>query len=180
MNRIDSSPTYFPAQKIPWSQKTKEWYKQCIDGGTFIAIQQSIDRHKKMEVLENLDNDIIDQEEIEKIFNPMELKDATFPAAQKNYPLIIPKIDLLQGEEIKRRFDFVVRSQNLDTHHTQNKELMKMLMDILIEEIQREGATEEEIQERVADFAKYAKYEWKDMNELVATRIIPYLWKQQD
>ena len=180
MNRIDSSPTYFPAQKIPMSKKTKEWYKQCIDGGTFIAIQQSIDRHKKMEVLENLDNDIIDQEEIEKIFNPMELKDATFPAAQKNYPLIIPKIDLLQGEEIKRRFDFVVRSQNLDTHHTQNKELMEMLMDILIEEIRREGATEEEVQERIAEFAKYAKYEWKDMNELVATRIIQYLWKQQD
>ena len=109
MNRIDSSPTYFPAQKIPWSQKTKEWYKQCIDGGTFIAIQQSIDRHKKMEVLENLDNDIIDQEEIEKIFNPMELKDRYVSCCSKELSFDYTEDRSLAGRGIKRRFDFVVR-----------------------------------------------------------------------
>ena len=98
-------PIFFPRQKVATPKKTKEWYKQCVDAAEMLAVlrvDNTTEEHRKMFVWEDLDNDIINEAEIEKVFNPMQLTDASFPASIKNYPLSVPKIDLLQGEEIKR------------------------------------------------------------------------------
>lgn len=174
---------YFPPQKIPTSKKTKDWYKECIDGAESLAILRadgSYGYHHKMQVWENLDNDIIDENEIEKVFNPMQLQDAVFPAAIKNYPLSVPKIDLLQGEESKRKFDWRVMSKNEDAYSIQADAIKEEIMRIVMEEIQNESFDEEDTQNKIQKISKYFKYEYKDLNELWATRTLEYLWRQQD
>jgi len=171
---------HFPVQKKPDSQKTTEWYKECIDAGLDLAfLDQGKSKHK-MSVYADLDNDIIDENEIEKVFNPLNIEYAAFPASLKNYPLAVPKIDLLQGEELKRRFDFLVRGRNDNTYSDGQSQLQKMLMDILTDELTSESFDEQDAQARIEKFSKYSKYEWKDTNELTATRILEYLFREQN
>lgn len=180
MELNSSHPLYFPPQKVPTSKKTKQWYIDCINGAEAIALYNNLEDHRKMDVWYNMDNDIIDQEEVEKVFNPMELDSASFPASIKNYPLSVPKIDLLQGEKIKRKFDWSVRAKNLDAYSSHQSTLSDMLMEILIDELTNDAFNEEDAQRRIQKFAKYASYEWKDKHELTATRILQYLWREQD
>jgi hypothetical protein len=132
-----------------------------------------------MQVWENLDNDIIDQQEIEKVFNPMELENVSFPAAIKNYPLSVPKIDLLQGEEIKRRFDWSVIARNEESHSNYTKVLRDEILNLMLEEIQSESINEEDFQKKVQEVSKYYEYDFKDLNEISATRVLQYLWREQ-
>jgi len=179
----NSYPIHFPAQKKSTNSKDlngKDWYKQCVESAEGMALYYEMESHRKMDVWENLYNGLIDVQEIEKVFNPMELEYAAFPAATKNYPIAVPKIDLLIGEELKRRFDWVIRSRSMDVDSNSNSDVMEMFMDILIEEIQNAGYDEEKMQQRIQEFGKYAKYDWKDAHELMATRIMQYLWRQQD
>lgn len=176
-----TTPLYFPPQKIATGKKDKKWYKECIDGAESLAILRadgSFGYHHKMQVWENLDNDIIDEQEIEKVFNPLKIEDAVFPAAIKNYPLSVPKIDLLQGEESKRRFDWRVMSRNEDAYSTQSDAIKDEIMRIVMEEIQNESFNEQDAQKKIEQIAKYFKYEYKDLNELYATRTLEYLWRQ--
>ncbi len=172
--------TYFPSQKRTQSQKTEKFLIECIDSAEFLAIYRNAEEKRKMNVYYQLDNDIVNEEEIEKVFNPMELQYAAFPAAIKNYPLSVPKIDLLQGEETKRSFDWIVRSKNETAYSSAQSDLSDMLMDMLLEELQNNNYSEEKLAQRINEFNKYAKYQWKDKYELTATRILQYLWREQD
>lgn len=171
---------YFPSQKRTQKQKTEEWIKECIDSAEYLAILRNADDKRKMNIHYLLDNDIIDEEEVERVFNPMQIQYAAFPAAIKNYPLSVPKIDLLVGEEIKRSFDWVLRSRNETAYSAAQSDLSDMLMEILIEELQNENYSEEKLEQRIQEFSKYSKYHWKDKYELTGTRILQYLWREQD
>jgi uncharacterized protein YbcI len=176
-------PISFPRQKLSTSQKNSknnQWYKECVDAAEDIALYGNLDYHNKMQVWYDLDDDIINVEEIESVFNPMDLEDAAFPASLKNYPLSVPKIDLLHGEELRRRFDWNVRAKNLDVESAEESSLSDLLMDILIDELQNEAYSEEDAQKRITEFSKYAKYGWKSKHETTATRILQYLWREQD
>ena len=178
-----TTPLHFPAQKIATSKKNLQWYKDCVDGAEDLAILRAdgeIGHHHKMQVWEDLDNDIIDVREIEEVFNPMGIKDAVFPAAIKNYPLSVPKIDLLQGEEVKRKFDWKVMARNEDAYSNRTEALKDEIMQIVMNEIQNESFNEEDAQKKIEKVSKYFQYEYKDLNELYATRILEYLWRQQD
>lgn len=175
-------PIRFPRQKVPYAKKIandKEWFRQCIDSSERMALYGYQTDHKKMFVLYDMDNDIIDEQEMERVFNPMGLEESTFPASTKNYPISTPKIDLLQGEELKRRFDWTVRAKNLDTESADQTTISDMMMEILIAELQKESTDQAQFEKRLNEFAKYAKYSWKSKHELTATRILQYLWRDQ-
>lgn len=180
---MKSTPLYFPPQKISTAKKTEKWYKECIDGAEDLAILRhdvNTSDHYKMQVWEDLDNDIINESEIEKVFNPMGLKDAVFPAAIKNYPLSVPKIDLLQGEAVKRKFDWKVLSKNEDAYSHRTDALQQEIMNLVMSEIQAESVDEEEMQKKIEKVSKYFQYDYKDTNELYATRTLEYLYREQD
>ena len=175
--------TSLPPQKKSTAAKYKngkEWFRENVDAYESHALFYERESHRKMQVYFDLDDDIINQEEIEKVFNPLGLDTNSFPTNLKNYPLSVPKIDLLQGEEIKRRFDWMVTARNQNSESSDNSQLMDMLMEISIDELTKSSYSEEEAQKRVQEFSKYAKYSWKDANEITATKILQYLWRQQD
>jgi len=76
-----TTPIYFPSQKISTGKKTFQWYKECLDAAEALCILRENaghNYHHKMQIWEDLDNDIIDENEIERVFNPMKLQDAVF------------------------------------------------------------------------------------------------------
>lgn len=178
-----TTPILFPSQKVSTGKKTQKWYQECLDAAEALCILRENaghNQHHKMQVWEDLDNDIIDENEIEKVFNPMKLQDAVFPAAIKNYPLSVPKIDLLQGEEIKRKFDWKVMAKNEDVFSAHTDAIKDEIMRIVMEEIQNDSFDEESAQKKIEKTAKYFQYEYKDLNELYGTRVLEYLWREQD
>jgi len=180
MNQQDN-PLYFPKQKIANNRRTKDWYIDCVKAAEdLVAYGKDYEEHRKMQVWENLDNDIVDRQEIEKVFNPMELSNAAFPASIKNYPLSVPKIDLLQGEEIKRRFEWNVIGKNEESHSLHTKMLRDELLELMVNEIQAESSDEEKFQKDIQEIVKFYQYDFKDLNEIAATRVLHYLWREQN
>ena len=183
INSTSEIPNMVPPQKKSLASKLKndkQWFKDCILGYEELSMQNEAELHRKMQIWIDLDNDIIDIDEIERVFNPMELEHAAFPAATKNYPIIVPMIDLLQGEEANRSFEFMVKAKNDDTNSSQSQDAMEMFMQILIQEVQSKGYDEEKFKRRIKGFDKFLKYDWKTTHEIAATRILEYLYREQD
>lgn len=175
--------TYFPQQKLPTSLKTKQWFKDCVDAGESLVVLRNsgeLELKRKMRIWDNLDKDIIDETEIEAVFNPMQMSSGTMPASIKNYSLTIPKLDLLQGEEIKRRFDWSVISKNEDAHSNYSKALKDEILQYAMQVIQAESFDEKQVEEKLKNINKYYSYEYKELHEVTATRILQYLWREQD
>lgn len=169
-----------PPQKKTTAEKYKDdqqWFKDCADAYEYQALYYEQEIHRKMIVHYNMDNGEIDQDEMERVFNPMGLSDATFPSAIKNYPIAVPKIDLLVGEEAKRRFDWTVRSQNNDSESSGTTDSFNMFMQMAVEEIAAGVQDEKELEVKIKEFARFAKYKFKDVNEMTATKILRYLYR---
>ena len=178
---MNNSPTYFPPQKVSTTLRSRDWFIKCVKAAESLALSQDNfnNQHRKMQVWENLDKGIIDEKEIERVFNPMKIENATFPAALKNYPLCVPKIDLLQGEEIKRKFDWNIIAKNDDSASWYTQLLKDEIINLVVQEIHSQSSSEEEIQAKIAQIQKYYAYEFKDMNEVTAIKTLQYFWKEQ-
>ncbi len=176
--------TYFPAQKKSTKQKTKKWMEDCIDAASqFTTIRDHRIRQSQYnkQVNYNLYNDILDQRDIETITNPYGLRNAVFPAKMQNYPIVNPKIDLLLGEEFKRRFDWRVRATNDDAISKKEDEKKNRILQTLIQNVQSDQEMDEKkVQEELKDLQKYFNYTFQDFKEVNATRILTYLYKEQD
>ena len=174
--------TYFPAQKISSSQKTKEWFKKCADSAENLVLLQNTDElslKKKMQVWIDLYDDIIDENELMEVLNPMGFNSDDFPAKIKNFPITVSKVDLLVGEEVKRRFDWNVISKSEDAHSTYNKLLKDSILQLAVESASA-GLEEDEIEEKLKDIIKYYTYDYKDLHEVTAARLLQYLWREQE
>lgn len=175
--------TFFPQQKIATGQKNKQWFIDCIDAAEGLVVLRNtgeLQLKHKMNIWYNLDKDIIDETEIESVFNPMQINSGTIPASIRNYSLTIPKIDLLQGEEIKRRFDWSVVSKNEDAHSNYTKALKDELIQVAMQTIESESFDEKQVQEKLKNISKYYTYEYKELFEVTVIRILQYLWREQD
>src|SRR6056297_1422758 len=134
-----SKNTKFPAQKKPLTQKNKSWAVSCIEGAENLSlfsnyeIRQSYYNKKKNY---DLANDIVDIRDVEKICSPLGLELSSFPATMQNYPLANPKLKLLVGEEMKRKFEWRVRSTNPDTISTKENKHKEELLQFATNYIQ--------------------------------------------
>lgn len=170
-----------PPQKKSTAEKYKDdqqWFRDCTDAYEYQALYYEQDIHKKMNVLYNLDNGIIDQEEMEKIFNPLGLSHATFPSGLKHYPIAVPKIDLLVGEEFKRRFEWMVRSTNPEQESASLSKLMDMFMEIAIQGFTDQGMDEAQLEQEIKRHSRFVKFKFKDKNEMISSKVLKYLWKK--
>ena len=107
----------FPSQKKTRAQKGKSWAKQCVDYADDSMLVQSdgvrASRRNKIVNL-NLYNGFLDKRELTNYVNPNRTEAAFITEDIPHNPIIVPKIDLLVGEEFKRRFDWRVVVTNPD------------------------------------------------------------------
>jgi len=177
------STLYFPPQKLSSGKKTQKWAESCVEAGEDLAIFRSngIRASYQNKVANyNLANDILDTADVEKVCNPMGIKGANFPATMQNYPIANPKIDLLVGEERKRRFDWKARVGNDDAISDKEQELNQQLVKYITEKIIAENFDEKEVEKELAEMQKYHLYEFQDLRERTATHILKYLWSLLD
>ena len=172
----------FPSQKKSQGAKTKQWKMDCIDGAETLAIYRDEGIRKSFRnkrINYDLYSNILDEDDVKKIVDPLGLNNTYTPAKMQNYPIINPKVDLLCGEETKRRFDWRLRTINDDAISSKEEELVKQLSAILAEEMQNEAVNDEELAKKLAQFEKYRNYTYQDIKEESGTWILKHLWEEQ-
>jgi hypothetical protein len=174
---------HFPFQKRKTAAKGKQFVINCTESAINTSWNSDSDlvaRKHDLAVNYNLRADILDEKDVEQAVNPWGIKGATFPAKMQNYPIANPKIDLLLGEEYKRRFDWRVSVVNPDAISDKEQDQRKRMNNLVIDAILGEDYSEEEMQAELEKLQKFSKYETQDLRERRATQYLQYLWKEQD
>ncbi len=174
----------FPSQKLPEGKKTKKWGKKVIESAEDMAlfkdplIRQSFGNKQANY---NLYNDILNTEDIEKTCNPMGLNQDSFPAKMQNYPLVVPKIDVLIGEERKRRFDYQIRVINDEAISNKEQAKKEEHKKFITQKIQQEEEIDKKaLEDDIERYKSYMNYEWQDLLEMRSRHILNYLYQTLD
>lgn len=174
---------HFPYQKKSTKKKGKQFVIDVIESAidmSYNGDSDLIQSRKDMMVNYNLRADILDESDVEQAVNPWGIKGASFPAKMQNYPIANPKIDLLLGEEYKRRFDWRVTVVNPDAISQKEEKQREIMNKLVVDALTSEDYNEEQLAEEIQKLEKWAKYETQDLRERRATHYLQYLWKEQD
>lgn len=174
----------FPGQKKSLREKNDQWCRDCVDAGVeLINYTQNYGlRASFYEKQTNYDlaSNILDPQDMERIVNPWKIRGADFPVEMKNYPLSKPKLDLLVGEEMKRRFDWRVVVKNDDAVSDKEKLIKDKYMETLSKHITSQNYDEQKAQEELTALNKWRLYEAQDLRERMSTQILNVLWRTEN
>ena len=112
------------------------------------------------------------------VLNPDSINATFIPESIQHYPIINSKLNVLRGEEAKRRFDYrlIVTNPNAISEIEKNKkeeifEKMKQLMaDTSI--------SEEDFNKELEELNQYYTYEWQDIREIRGNTILNHYVKE--
>lgn len=145
--------TIYPRQRLTYAQKSEDnfkWAKEMID---YIAFQHvgsylwenrsgdSTDTDNEYErMLSNyqLYNNILNQKDFEKEFNPFNLQVGQFKDEIKPYNKTYNKIQVLLGEELKRPFDYravIVNDDGIRVKMVEREQLIEERLKQIIEAV---------------------------------------------
>lgn len=170
-----------PRQRIPYSQKNKEWRVRCVDYADRHSFYNNERVRKSLQnkiINLNLYNGIVDIRDLTNVVNPHQIDASFVPSNIPHNPIIVPKIDLLVGEEIKRRFDYSVIVTNPDAISKKEEDKKKFYLNKLKEFLQA-NYSDEELKEKMQELGEYMKYSWQDLREKMANQILKHYWQEQ-
>ena len=177
----------FPRQKLPRSEKDKQWGMDCVDWVLQASSNNRYSDYVKIKANYDLYNNIIDMNDFKYVTNPYGIDDQ-FPARLNNFNIITPKLNLLIGEEIKRPFNFRAVAVNNDAvSQIQEKKkelLMQYLESELIGDLQAQGLNMQDPSAQDVmtpeQIEQYMNYSEADIRESVANKLLNYLIKRQN
>lgn len=170
-----------PPQQLPFTRKTKKWRKQHLDWAdsktffNYSPVRKSV-MHKKINY--DLMNGILHMSDLELIINPDGLDAGFIPDNIQHYPIINSKLSVLRGEEHARLFDYrvVVTDPNGVSKVEQAKR--DAMRQYLIQLIQSNVQSEEEMQQKVEEMQHYFAFEWQDHREVRANALLQHYTKE--
>jgi hypothetical protein len=173
----------FPAQAVPdTKKKTEDWQHQCIDAGiTSITDKgETSIRKSRFNKLKNYNfwQHRLDKNEMRKIADPFGLNPEEMPIDIKHYPIINSKIDVLGGEELKRRTEWVVRALAPDVIDSKNEHKKDLVFQEIMKQIQDDKEFEPtKAKKKLEELDNYTKYSLQDEREMKSDRILQWLWR---
>ena len=170
-----------PPQQLPFRSKNKEWRKKHLDWAgnrTFYTdsrVRRSI-LHKKINY--DLLNGKVNLEDMEMILNPDAIQAGFIPSNIQHYPIMNSKLNVLRGEEAKRRFDFrvIVTNPNAISEIENNKK--DQLFEELKQLIYNKGLSEEQFNTELDKLNEYYTYDWQDLREIRANALLNHYVKE--
>jgi hypothetical protein len=171
-----------PRQRLPYSQKNKEWRKENLDFADTHSFYHNEEVRKSLKnksINLNLYNGIVDIRDLTDVVNPHHLDASYIPDNIPHHPIVVPKIDLLVGEESKRRFDYYAVVTNPDAISKKEEDKKKFLMQKLTEMLEM-NYQDDELKAKMEELGKYMKYSWSDIREKMANQILKHYYQEQD
>lgn len=170
-----------PPEQLPFYKKTKEWRKEHLDWAdrkTFFydnTVRKSLIRKK---INYNLINGYLDMNDLELVVNPDHIHASFVPESIQHYPIINSKLNVLRGEESKRRFDFravITNPNSISEVENRKKELLFSRLQELISQTTQD---EEKFNSELEKLDYYFMYEWQDVIEERANLILSHYIKE--
>ena len=174
----------FPRQKLSDAEKTDHWYKKNIDFAEHLLTSdvnlRSNFKNKKSNY--NLRVNIISSKDFEKFINPDNLDLESLPASFQHIGIENSKINLLLGEYAKRKKDFraYISSNDPDSISRKEQTLTDTIKAELDNIIQTTSISDEEIQKRLQQLEKNKTYQFQDIAEITANKILKKEYKEGD
>jgi hypothetical protein len=97
-----------------------------------------------------------------------------------HHNIIVPKIDLLVGEESNRDFDYTVIVTNPSALSDKQNAKQDYIINEVTKIVMDDNIPEEEIKKRIEEIDKFAKYSFKDIKELTANRLLKHYSLEQE
>lgn len=176
--RINAIP--LPRQRLPYKEKDKDWRKDNLDHADRYSFyhNEGVRKSLKNKIINlNLYNGILDQNDLTEVVNPHHMEASYIPDKIPHNPIIVPKVDLLVGEEIKRRFDWSVVVSNSDAISEKEEKKKEFLMQKLAEMLEQ-NYKDDELKAKMDELGKYMKYSWQDLREKMANQILKHYWQE--
>lgn len=174
----------FPRQKLPDSKKDDNWFKKNMDFAEHLLTSdvnlRSNFKNKKANY--NLRANIINVKDFEKFINPDNLDLESLPASFQHVGIENSKINLLLGEYSKRKKEFkaYISANDTDGIGRKEAELMEQIKAELAGIIKTTSISDEEIQKRLQKLEQYQTYEYQDVAEITANKILKKEYKEGD
>jgi hypothetical protein len=174
----------FPRQKLPDSKKDDNWFKKNIDFAEHLLTSdvnlRSNFKNKKSNY--NLRANIINSKDFEKYINPDNLDLESLPASFQHVGIENSKINLLLGEYSRRKKEFkaYISANDRDGISRKEETLMEQIRAELTNIIQADSISEEEIVKRLKALEQYQTYDFQDVAEITANKILKKEYKEGD
>lgn len=173
----------FPSQKKLFDSKTPKWRKQHLDfAEELININDSPIRSSIASKVRNMNSYVgkINKSEYEIVLNPNNLKKFFNKEAIQHYPIAVPYINVLVGEEFDRRFEWQARLTNPNAISKIEEDKKDQLIKTITDLMQNTELSEEEAEEKLINKIKYLNYEYQDIKEVKANMLLKHFIKELD
>jgi hypothetical protein len=157
----------FPKQKLPFNKKDKKWRKAHLDfadNNSFINSGRIRAKLRSKRINLNLYNGILDPSDMKLILNPGDIEKMFVPDKIQHYPIVTPRINVLIGEEKRRKFDWSVNLTNPNTVSMISQDKKKLVQEKLNEYLES-TRPEEELEKDMKAFSDYINYDYQDIRE---------------
>lgn len=178
-----STSRIFPRQKLSYRQKGKKWRKDCVDWAdkkSYVWDSSVRKSFKNKRINYDLYNGKIHMSDMTYYINPRNTQSRFIPENIQHYPIMNDHLGVLIGEESNRRFDFVVRVSNFDAISNKEKEMIGIARQRLIDTIEDESQSDEEVQAKLQQLSHELKYEYQDLREIRANYMMNHYMKELD
>ena len=169
-----------PSQKKAYSSKGKKWRKENIEAGETLSFytNEGVRQTLKNKVLNlNLYNGVVNAEDIANVLNPDNIDASFVPDNVPHIPIVVPKVKLLVGEELRRRFDFQVIATNPDAISQKEESLNQFLYQKLVA-LLSEQYSDKELEQKLKELERERKYSWSDRRENMGNMILKHYYKE--
>lgn len=183
--------SFMPKQNISEAEKNandKEWYKECCNAAiSLISTTNNSIRSTRKNKLINYDlyNGRLNKKDLKYVINPFGLEEEDTPAELRHYDKVSSIFNVLIGEEAKKPFNFVVRAINEEAISNREKAIKDKFVQFMQEELERyqtqnpqdnkNPQQDPEFEKKYKQFQYEMTYEFQDITELFATRVLNYL-----
>lgn len=167
----------FPRQNVPEAEKNEEFHLKSVDAiiSQYREHSNYVDSRKNDHENYMIVNGNFDHKQFEYV---TDMYGITSPARLVNYPIILPKLDLLAGELISQPLQYTVNVTNRNAIRRKNEKRIQVAAEVVLRPIRREiekaigmPIPDEDVgQEVPADVDAYTKMKFRDhVEEMVYT-----------
>ena len=172
-----SSSKTFPKQKLSFKAKGLKWRKEHLDwadSNSYLSSETTRKKLKDKVINQNLYNGILDMKDLKLVLNPGDMEQYFIPDTIQHYPIITPRVNVLVGEEKRRKFDWSAQLTSPNTL-SRIKDEKKQMLDTKIQEmLVSEGVSEEDMEKELANYSEYINMDYQDIREKRANVIMKY------
>jgi hypothetical protein len=171
----------FPSQKKSEKEKNEKWARECVRLATDMGLYSDSFYTEYREVRTNMDlyNNILDVDDMLDMCDPFGINNDDFPFKPQHYPIANTKINLLMGEETKRRFDWKLKVINPDAVTEKEKEIMDIIRQELTKAISSD-LPPEMMQRKLDDLKNYLAFDYQDARERRGTHLLNHMIEKEN